>query len=416
MMRRFSIFQSVQSTPASRGQHWLPLVALALVSFECSAAVDNEARVLISRQQTQLAQLQNQVQSLDIWRTELQTQSDQLHLRYEGLHGLQKDLNTLFVSLREENAVLAGGYKELRGTHQELQDRFSLILAQVQSLGDEQKIAGQKLAQVESEGPNRGVVQLLNRVEKLNTDLNRLRGQIEVLTNDISNAQKRQRDMYVDLDTRLRRMEQQSASAKKDQEALLPALEERIRKLEQAAGGLTTIPGPVASAAAATAVTPPATVTSVSAPAVATAATTVAAAQASLPPASLSAVDPAAIQRAYDNAYSNYRINDYQGAIRGFDGFLKTYPKHQLAPNAQYWIGESFYHLHDYRAAIEAQRRLLGTYPDSAKSADALLIIGTAETSLGDNAAARKTFEELIVKYPNSESAEKAKGRLVKLK
>ncbi|HKQ23796.1 MAG TPA: tol-pal system protein YbgF, partial [Burkholderiales bacterium] len=145
-------------------------------------------------------------------------------------------------------------------------------------------------------------------------------------------------------------------------------------------------------------------------------ATSVAAAQSSLPPANLSAVDQAAIQRAYDNAYSNYRINDYQGAIRGFDGFLKTFPKHQLAPNAQYWIGESYFHLHDYRAAIEAQRRLLGYYPDSVKVPDALLIIGTAETSLGDNAAARKTFEELIARYPSTEPADKAKARLGKLK
>ncbi|MGH8864623.1 MAG: tol-pal system protein YbgF, partial [Burkholderiales bacterium] len=143
---------------------------------------------------------------------------------------------------------------------------------------------------------------------------------------------------------------------------------------------------------------------------------TAAAVQASPSAAGPSAMDQAEIQRAYDNAYSTYRTSDYPGAIRGFDGFLKTYPKHQLAPNAQYWIGESHFHLHDFRAAIEAQRRLLGTYPDSAKAPDALLIIGTAETSLGDNAAARKTFEELIARYPNTESAEKAKGRLAKLK
>jgi len=326
MTRRFSIFRSFQSTSSSRGQHWLPFVALALVSLECNAAVDGEVRIQISRQQTQLAQLQNQVRSLDTWRAEIQTQSDRLQLRYDGLYDVQKDLNTLFVSLREDHSRLTGEYEELHETNQELQDRFSLILAQVQTLSDEQKIAEQKLAQVESEGTNRGVVQLLNRMEGLNTDLNRLRGQIEVLTNDINNAQKRQRDMYVDLDTRLRRMEQQSAAARKDQEAL-PALEERIRKLEQAAVGITTIPAPVASAAAATASAPPGAVTTVSAPAVAPAATAVAAAQPSLPPANLSAVDQAAVQRAYDNAYSNYRISDYQGAIRSFDGFLKTYPK-----------------------------------------------------------------------------------------
>jgi tol-pal system protein YbgF len=387
---------------------------LALVSLEGNAAVDGEARVQISRQQTQIAHLQNQVRSIDAWRAEAPTQSELLQAvrrpvrRAEGPH-------TLFVPLREDHARLTGEHNELHDIHQDLQDRFSLILAQVQTLSDEQRIAGQKLAQVESEGANRGVVQLLNRMEGLNGDLNRLRGQIEVLTNDINNAQKRQRDMYVDLDTRLRRMEQQSAAARKDQEAL-PALEERIRKLEQAAVGLTSIPAPVASAAAATTAAPTGAVTTVSAPAVPPAATTAAAVQPSLPPASLSAVDPAAIQRAYDNAYSNYRVNDYHGAIRGFDGFLKTYPKHQLASNAQYWIGESHFQMHDYRGAIEAQRRLLGNYPDSAKVPDALLIIGTAESNMGDNAAARKTFEELIARYPNTESAEKARARLAKLK
>ena len=135
-----------------------------------------------------------------------------------------------------------------------------------------------------------------------------------------------------------------------------------------------------------------------------------------MPPATLSATDQAAIQRSYDNAYSNYRLSDYPTAIRGFESFLKSYPKHALAPNSQYWIGDSYLRVRDNRSAIEAERRLLGTYPDSPKSADALLIIGTAESNLGDGAAARKTFEELMSKYPSSESADKAKQRLAKLK
>ena len=129
-----------------------------------------------------------------------------------------------------------------------------------------------------------------------------------------------------------------------------------------------------------------------------------------------SATDQTAIQRAYDNAFSNYRLSDYLSAIRGFDGFLKNYPKHPLAPNAQYWIGESYFHLRQYREAIEAERLLLGTNPESAKGPDALLIIGMAESNLGDDSAARKTFEELISKYPDSDTVNKAKSQLAKLK
>ena len=286
--------------------------------------------------------------------------------------------------------------------------------AQGQTIKEEQAVAGQKLAQAEPSSSNRGVVQLLNQVEALNGELNRLRGQIEVLANDVNNAQKRQRDMYVDLDTRLRRIEQSGAN-KKEQETI-SALEERIRRLEQGTATPTTIPQPVASATVAPQVSPPPTAAQSASTAAVANAAAAPGPSSSLPPASLSATDQSAIQRAYDNAFSNYRLSDYPSAIRGFESFLKSYPKHALAPNAQYWIGESYFHMRDYRAAIEAQRRLLGTYPDSGKVADSLLIIGTAESNLGDNAAARKTFEELIAKYPASESADKAKGRLAKLK
>src|SRR5258708_788836 len=311
----------------------------------------------------------------------------------------------------------------LHVSQEQLQDGFSVMLGQVQPGKEEQAVSGPKPAQPESSpGPsNRGVVQLLNQVEALNGELSRLRGQMEVLANDVSNAQKRQRDMYVDLDTRLRRIEQ-GAVSKKEQDTIA-ALEERIRKLEQGSATPATIPQPVASATVAPPVNPPppaVATTPAPTPAAAQSSTTSAVSSAaaapgtssSLPPASLSTTDQAAIQRAYDNAYSNYRLNDYLSAIRAFDSFLKSYPKHPLAPNAQYWIGESYSHLRQYREAIEAERRLLGTYPESAKAPDALLIIGTAESNLGDNPAARNTFEELIAKYPGSESAEKAKGRL----
>jgi tol-pal system protein YbgF len=300
-----------------------------------------------------------------------------------------------------------------------------VTLAQAEPAGP-----AKRAPQAEAAPSNKGVVQLLNQVEALNGELSRLRGQIEVLTNDISNAQKRQRDMYVDLDTRLRRIEQLNAS-KKEHETIA-ALEERIRRLEQGSATVANIPQPVGSPIVAPPVTPPPAAATAAAsstapgspstnatPATAAvpgAAGTAAAVTSSLPPASLSATDQSAIQRVYDNAYSSYRLNDYLAAIRGFDGFLKTYPKHALASNAQYWIGECYFQLRDYRAAIEAERRLLGTYPESAKVPDGMLIIGTAESNLGDTPAARKTLEELVARFSGTDAAEKAKSRLAKLK
>lgn len=243
------------------------------------------------------------------------------------------------------------------------------------------------------------MVQLLNQVDALNVELNKLRGQVEVLSNNIDNAQKRQRDMYLDLDTRMRRIEQQdhSAAPKKNEQAIA-ALEERMKKLEQALAARASIPPPVNSAAASEAPAP--AVTADVAPALA--------------PATLSAGESSP-QRAYDAALSSYRVADYQGAINGFQTLLRQYPQHVLASNAQYWIGDSYYQLRDYRSAIEAQRQLIAKYPDTAKVPDALLNIGSAELALGNAAAARQAWEELAAKYPNSESAEKARQRLSRL-
>lgn len=53
---------------------------------------------------------------------------------------------------------------------------------------------------------------LNNQNEQLRQEIARLRGQIEILTNELANAQKRQKDFYVDLDARLRKLEPQKAT------------------------------------------------------------------------------------------------------------------------------------------------------------------------------------------------------------
>ncbi|MFT4173432.1 MAG: tol-pal system protein YbgF [Rhodocyclaceae bacterium] len=57
------------------------------------------------------------------------------------------------------------------------------------------------------EDAQRAQLQLSNQLEQLRSDLNRLRGQIETMANDLDQAQKRQKDFYVDLDGRLRKVE-----------------------------------------------------------------------------------------------------------------------------------------------------------------------------------------------------------------
>lgn len=216
-----------------------------------------------------------------------------------------------------------------------------------------------RLSKVEEDARNQPVLALVSEIEKLREEIRNLRGQVEVLGNNIDGVAKRQRDMYVDLDLRLRRFEQPGAAAG-------PA-------------------SPVASGSEA---------------------------------AKAVAGAPVAADEgeAYEQAQGQRRIGNYQGAITAFQSFIAKYPKSTLAPRAQYWIGDSYFNLRDFRNAIASQQKLLAGYPDSSSVPDALLNLASSQLESGDSAAARKTMDGLIAKYPSSEAAEKARRRVGNLR
>ncbi len=71
------------------------------------------------------------------------------------------------------------------------------------------------------------MLDLANQNEQLRLDVAKLRGQIEVLTNELANAQQRQKDFYVDLDTRVRKLEPQKMTVD-GREASVEQGEQRI--------------------------------------------------------------------------------------------------------------------------------------------------------------------------------------------
>jgi tol-pal system protein YbgF len=74
---------------------------------------------------------------------------------------------------------------------------------------------------------NRNQIEFANQVETVKNDLAKLRGQIEVLTYELEAAQKRQKDFYIDLDNRLRKLEPQSVEATNETPKADPAQETR---------------------------------------------------------------------------------------------------------------------------------------------------------------------------------------------
>lgn len=226
-------------------------------------------------------------------------------------------------------------------------------------------------------------MEMLSQMEALKAELGKLRGQLEVQAHDIENLQKRQRDLYVDVDTRLRQLESAAAAA-----AAPPPVEESPPK-----SGKESKPGKDKKSSAKSSAAP-------------------AAAPAPVPVQKTAEADPAEEAKTYDAAFNQFRSGNYQGALTAFQAFSQAYPKSPLAPSAQYWIGNSHFNLKDFKSAISSQQELISLYPKSPKVPDALLNIASSQQSMGDAATAKKTLEDVLARYPLSDAAEKAKHRL----
>jgi tol-pal system protein YbgF len=119
---------------------------------------------------------------------------------------------------------------------------------------------------------------------------------------------------------------------------------------------------------------------------------------------------------AFNLAYNDYLNGRYELAIAGFQRFLKDYGTSSLAPNANYWIGESHYSMKDSVRAMQAFERVVNEYPKSEKVAPALFKLGLAAAETGDAARARSYLKRVIEEFPGSDEAKLAKNKLAEIR
>jgi tol-pal system protein YbgF len=201
----------------------------------------------------------------------------------------------------------------------------------------------------------KSMLDLQSQIEALNTEIRKLRGQNEEAAHGLQDAEKRQKDFYVDLDTRLRHFESAEEAAK--------------------ASAAVAIKAPVASV-------------------------------------SVDPSDPVPEDRAFEAAYGMFKVGSYANAVKAFQEFLKKYPDSVQVPNANYWLGKAQFALKDFKGALDTYQGLLKDYPDTPKAADAMFGIAGCQQGLKKLIAAHKTLKQLVAKYPASEAATKAKKLL----
>lgn len=239
--------------------------------------------------------------------------------------------------------------------------------AQRASLADRVAVLEQRAAS------NQANVDLLNQVTQLKADLQALRAQVEELQQQNDQAKQTSRSQYLDLDGRLNRLEGGAAPAVPSPNAPKPA-----PKAAPASPSTTAVPD--------------------QAPAVYGDAGTLA-----------QGTDE---RGSYDAAFDVLKAGQYAESARLFQAFLERYPSGVYAPNALYWLGESYYVTQNYLLAQQQFQALLDRYPTHDKAPGAMLKVGLAQYGLKQLDAAERTLGEVVSRYPGTDAARTAADRL----
>lgn len=112
--------------------------------------------------------------------------------------------------------------------------------------------------------------------------------------------------------------------------------------------------------------------------------------------------DTSGAQPLYDEGFNKLRQADYSGAEKAFKQFMASYGSHQLAGNANYWLGETYYVRGQFKEAAVTFADGYQKYPKNSKAPDNLLKLAMSLSSLGSKEDACLTLSELKNKYPNS--------------
>jgi tol-pal system protein YbgF len=202
----------------------------------------------------------------------------------------------------------------------------------------------ERVAQLERQANNQGLIELARQLDALQADVRALRGSVEELQFALNGAKEQQKAQYLDLDKRLQ------------------ALEEGAAKL--AATAAATLPDAAAE---------------------------------------------------YQAAFDLLKAGKYDEARAGFGSFLLAHPTHELASNAQYWLGEVSYVERDYEGALKAFGKVLSDYPQARKAPDALLKTGYCQYELKRYPQARATLVKVTEQFPDAPAARDAAERLARM-
>jgi tol-pal system protein YbgF len=193
-----------------------------------------------------------------------------------------------------------------------------------------------------------GLADMSNQIEALKQEVANLKGDLEVASHGLDTTQQRQKDLYTDTDTRLRKLEGGAPAASNTAPVNAPtqaAAEEKDAK-------------------------------------------------------------------AFADANALSQSAKHKEAFAAFDAFLKEYPNSKLAADALYGMGYSQFALKNYKSAIATQQKVLDFHAENPKVPDAMFNMANSQIQLGQVSSAKKTLRDLIAKFPDAPVTPSAQKRL----
>ncbi|HTI37832.1 MAG TPA: tol-pal system protein YbgF [Vicinamibacterales bacterium] len=107
-------------------------------------------------------------------------------------------------------------------------------------------------------------------------------------------------------------------------------------------------------------------------------------------------------QQAFDSAYDDYTASRYDLAIEGFNSFIRAFPRHPRAAEAQFYIGQSYFNEGKYGDARQALQQVIDTYPQSPSAPEAYFKLGQTYERMNQIDLAKRAYETIVKNYPDT--------------
>lgn len=233
---------------------------------------------------------------------------------------------------------------------------------------------------------NRAMLDMIQLVDQLSEEISQLNGQIEQQGFDLEGIKKRQRELYLDIDRRLRDIE--SGATAQAGSISVPQID---------------TPAPAAASGQ-------------QAPSEEAPSTTSTQTQTTASITQTPSVTQSEEKAAYQAAFDTLKEGRYKNAKTELKTFLNRYPNSSYAGNAQYWLAEAHYVTRNFEQGIVEFKNVLDKYPSSNKVPDAMLKLGYTFYELKQFPQTKQVLTDLREKFPDETAARLAAKRLDRIR